>query len=99
MGRGGGYRGYKTAKTMAVGNSARKGESAESNQPERPRSVHGGWGSCPIEALAHPPRVPWKEAPARPPNRGEKHDGESNGEVWRVREEGDVVFVEWLGVA
>ena len=65
----------------SVGNSARRGEWDESDQPTRPRSVRGSCAPYSIKALAPPPRAPWKEAPVGPPKRGQYDNVESKGRV------------------
>ena len=43
--------------------------------------MRGSCTSCPIKALARPPRTPWEEAPARYLNPRKCGDNESYGKV------------------
>ena len=49
--------------------------------PRCPRSVRGSYALCSIKALAHPPRAPWEEAPARSPEPGKHGNEESYGKL------------------
>ena len=50
--------------------------------------MRGSCASCPIEALAHPPRAPWEKAPAGSLKLGKCDNEESYGKVQGSVEEG-----------
>ena len=77
---GGGHRRTRTV-VGSVGKLARRGEWAKSDQPKRPRSVCRGCSQRSIKVPTRPPRISWEGGRAGPPNKGERHDGESNGKV------------------
>ena len=60
--------------------------------------MRGSCTTCPITSLVRPPRAPWEEAPARPPQLGKHGNKESYGKVQRSAGEGRYDICRMPGV-